>query len=224
METKQVTVFGGSGLIGGLLIKLLIDDDSFSKIIVVSRSPFRSKSSKVENLQIDFSNPEEIEHSIKNSSIVFSAIGTTQANVKGNKIAYRKIDFEITYSIAKACKSESVKSFLYVSSSGANSKSSSFYMKLKGEIDAAVSNLNLISTVIFRPSLLIGKRSEFRFGELIAQFIMPFLAFLFPNKLKPILGSFVAEAMIHVSKNSPFGNEVVENRDLILWKKTGFDS
>jgi len=224
METKQVTVFGGSGLIGGLLIKLLIDDDSFSKIIVVSRSPFRSKSSKVENLQIDFSNPEEIEHSIKNSSIVFSAIGTTQANVKGNKIAYRKIDFEITYSIAKACKSESVKSFLYVSSSGANSKSSSFYMKLKGEIDAAVSNLNLISTVIFRPSLLIGKRSEFRFGELIAQFIMPFLAFLFPNKLKPIPGSFVAEAMIHVSKNSPFGNEVVENRDLILWKKTGFDS
>ena len=224
METKQVTVFGGSGLIGGLLIKLLIDDDSFSKIIVVSRSPFRSKSSKVENLQIDFSNPEEIEHSIKNSSIVFSAIGTTQANVKGNKIAYRKIDFEITYSIAKACKSESVKSFLYVSSSGANSKSSSFYMKLKGEIDAAVSNLNLISTVIFRPSLLIGKRSEFRFGELIAQFIMPFLAFLFPNKLKPILGSFVAEAMIHVSKNSPFGNEVVENRDLIFWKKTGFDS
>ena len=98
METKQVTVFGGSGLIGGLLIKLLIDDDSFSKIIVVSRSPFRSKSSKVENLQIDFSNPEEIEHSIKNSSIVFSAIGTTQANVKGNKIAYRKIDFEILYS------------------------------------------------------------------------------------------------------------------------------
>jgi hypothetical protein len=42
--------------------------------------------------------------------------------------------------------------------------------------------------------------------------------------LKPIPGSFVAEAMIHVSKNSPFGNEVVENRDLILWKKTGFDS
>jgi uncharacterized protein YbjT (DUF2867 family) len=182
MKTKQVTVFGGSGLIGGLLIKLLIDDDSFSKIIVVSRSPFKSKSSKVENFQIDFSNPEEIEHSIKNSSIVFSAIGTTQANVKGDKIAYRKIDFEITYSIAKACKSMNVKSFLYVSSSGANNKSSSFYMKLKGEIDAAISNFNLISTVIFRPSLLIGMRSEFRFGELIAQFIMPLFAFIFPKK------------------------------------------
>ena len=224
METKQVTVFGGSGLIGGLLIKLLIDDDSFSKIIVVSRSPFKSKSSKVENLQIDFSNPEEIEHSIKNSSIVFSAIGTTQANVMGDKIAYRKIDFEITYSIAKACKKMNIKSFLFVSSSGANSSSASFYMKLKGKIDEAVFKLNLISAVTFRPSLLIGKRKEYRFGEKIAQFIMPFLAFLFPNKLKPILGSFVAEAMIHVSKNSPFGNEVVENRDLILWKKTGFDS
>jgi|SaaInlStandDraft_1057018.scaffolds.fasta_scaffold00460_18 uncharacterized protein YbjT (DUF2867 family) len=223
MKTKQVTVFGGSGLIGGLLIKLLIDDDSFSKIIVVSRSPFKSKSSKVENFQIDFSNPEEIEHSIKNSSIVFSAIGTTQANVKGDKIAYRKIDFEITYSIAKACKSMNIKSFLYISSSGANSKSSSFYMKLKGEIDAAVSNLNLISTVIFRPSLLIGKRSAFRFGELIAQFIMPLFAFIFPKNLKPIAAEFVAKAMVYVSKNPPNGNKIIENSILIDWKKKGFD-
>ena len=200
MERKQATLFGATGLIGGYLLDIILEDPHFNHVIVVSRRPFSKKHPKMDTRIIDFSTTKQIEQSIANS------------------------DFDITLSIAMACKKMNIKSFLFVSSSGANSSSASFYMKLKGKIDEAVFKLNLISAVTFRPSLLIGKRKEYRFGEKIAQFIMPFLAFLFSNKLKPIPGSFVAEAMIHVSKNSPFGNEVVENRDLIFWKKTGFDS
>ena len=224
MERKQATLFGATGLIGGYLLDIILEDPYFNHVIVVSRRSFSKKHPKMDTRIIDFSTTKQIEQSIVNSDFVFSAIGTTQEQVKGDKSAYRKIDFDITLSIAMACKKMNIKSFLFVSSSGANSSSASFYMKLKGKIDEEVFKLNLISAVTFRPSLLIGKRKEYRFGEKIAQFIMPFLAFLFPNKLKPIPGSFVAEAMIHVSKNSPFGNEVVENRDLIIWKKTGFDS
>ena len=48
---------------------------------------------------IDFSNFEEIEKCIKESTVVFSAIGTTQQKVQGDKKKYRKIDFDITYNM-----------------------------------------------------------------------------------------------------------------------------
>jgi len=223
MKTKQITIFGATGLIGSLLLDLLIEDDTFTKIIIVTRRPFEKEHSKIEIHQINFSNPEEIENCIENSSVVFSAIGTTKAQVNGDKVAYRKIDFDITYNIARACKKKNVQSFLFISSSGANSSSSTFYMRLKGEIDDAVSNLNLNSAIILRPSLLIGKRTEFRFGEKIAQAIMPLFAFLFPKNLKPISGLFLAKAMLNISKKHFLGNRIIENHDLIIWSKRSFN-
>ena len=142
----------------------------------------------MEVFEIDFSKPEEIERSIGGSKVVFSCIGTTQAQVRGDKKAYRKIDYDITHNIALGCKTKQVDHFLFVSSAGANSGSSNFYMGLKGEIDDAVLNLKLNATTIFRPSLLLGKRTNFRSGERLAQIIMPLFSFLMPTNLKAIRG------------------------------------
>jgi len=149
--------------------------------------------------------------------VVFSCIGTTQAQVRGDKKAYRKIDYDITHNIALGCKTKQVDHFLFVSSAGANSGSSNFYMGLKGEIDDAVLNLKLNATTIFRPSLLLGKRTNFRSGERLAQIIMPLFSFLMPTKLKAIRGERVAKAMFDQSKLKNIGNRVIENKALLLW-------
>ena len=80
---------------------------------------------------------------------------------------------DILINIAKACKANNVENFSFVSSSGANENADGFYLKLKGQIEAAVLGLNLPSTSVFRPSLLMGKRKENRFGERLAQLVMP---------------------------------------------------
>lgn len=215
MNNKQVTVFGSSGLIGSFLLDFLIADTLIDKIIVVHRKPLQHDHPKFAVQHIDFLNPLEIEQAVENSDIVFSCIGTTQSRVEGDKAAYREVDYDITYGIAQACKAKNVACFVYVSSAGANSASTSFYMQLKGEIDDAVTALNLASTYIFRPSLLLGKRKEFRFGEKIAQFVMPLFAFLLPAKLKPIQAEKVAKAMINLSKSSQKGTHILENNSLI---------
>ena len=171
----------------------------------------------MEVFEIDFSKPEEIERSIGDSKVVFSCIGTTQAQVRGDKKAYRKIDYDITHNIALGCKTKQVDHFLFVSSAGANSGSSNFYMGLKGEIDDAVLNLKLNATTIFRPSLLLGKRTNFRSGERLAQIIMPLFSFLMPTNLKAIRGERVAKAMLDQSKLKNIGNRVIENKALLLW-------
>ena len=219
MRTKQVTLFGGTGLIGGFLLDLLLADKTISKVRVVTRKPLVKQHDKMEVFEIDFSKPEEIERSIGDSKVVFSCIGTTQAQVRGDKKAYRKIDYDITHNIALGCKTKQVDHFLFVSSAGANSGSSNFYMGLKGEIDDAVLNLKLNATTIFRPSLLLGKRTTFRPGERLAQIIMPLFSFLMPTKLKAIRGERVAKAMFDQSKLKNIGNRVIENKALLLWDK-----
>ena len=217
MSTKQVTLFGGTGLIGGFLLDLLLADKTISKVRVVTRKPLVKQHDKMEVFEIDFSKPEEIERSIGDSKVVFSCIGTTQAQVRGDKKAYRKIDYDITHNIALGCKTKQVDHFLFVSSAGANSGSSNFYMGLKGEIDDAVLNLKLNATTIFRPSLLLGKRTKFKPGERLAQIIMPLFSFLMPTKLKAIRGERVAKAMFDQSKLKNIGNRVIENKALLLW-------
>ena len=217
MSTKQVTLFGGTGLIGGFLLDLLLADKTISKVRVVTRKPLVKQHDKMEVFEIDFSKPEEIERSIGGSKVVFSCIGTTQAQVRGDKKAYRKIDYDITHNIALGCKTKQVDHFLFVSSAGANSGSSNFYMGLKGEIDDAVLNLKLNATTIFRPSLLLGKRTNFRPGERLAQIIMPLFSFLMPTKLKAIRGERVATAMLDQSNLKNIGNRVIENKTLLLW-------
>ena len=58
--------------------------------------------------------------------------------VKGDKDAYRKIDFDIPVNLARFCKMTGCEKFILVSSAGANSKSMNFYQRLKGETDEAV--------------------------------------------------------------------------------------
>ena len=201
MEFEEITLFGSTGLIGGLLLKLLVNDSDYKQIKVISRKSFSLNHKKIIHKTIDFSDYKSLSKSVKNSKIVFAAIGTTQSKVNGDNKEYRKIDFDIIYNIAKACKENKVENFLFVSSSGANSNSNSFYLKLKGEIEKSILDLNLKSTSIFRPSLLLGKRKEKRLGEKIAQIIMPFFSFLMPENYKPIKADLVAKSMVNVSKS-----------------------
>ena len=215
MKFKEVTIFGATGLIGGSLLEILINDAGFDKVNVVTRTPFSIINKKIESHVIDFSSPQSISKIVKNSQVVFAAIGTTQFKVKRDQEAYHKIDYDILINIAKACKANRVKNFSFVSSSGANENSDGFYLKLKGKIEAAVLGLNLLSTSVFRPSLLMGKRKENRFGERLAQLVMPMFSPLMPSKYRPISAALVAKAMVNISKSAPLGFNIYHFKEIM---------
>ena len=214
MKSKEVTLFGGTGLIGSLLLNILIEDNNYHKINVVTRKPISLSHKKIKIHIIDFSDSKSYSQTLRNSQIVFASIGTTQSKVKGNKESYRKIDFDIIYNIAKACKENDIENFSFVSSSGANIKSNNFYLNLKGEIENSILNLNLSSTSVFRPSLLLGKRKEKRYGEKVAQLIMPYLSFLTPSKYKPIRAELVAKSMVNISKSIQPGFKIYHYKEI----------
>ena len=212
---KNVALFGSTGLIGGEVLKLLINDDYYETINVITRKKVNVQSKKIKNYIIDFTNPDGYKKVIKKGDVVIASIGTTQSKVNFNKTKYRKVDYDILLNIARVCKSNQASSFCFVSSAGANEKSKNFYLGLKGEIENSIMHLALKSCLIFRPSLLIGKRNEFRFGENIAQKIMPLFSFLMKSNYKPIKATDVAKSIVNESKKVSQGNKIFHYSEMI---------
>ena len=214
-KKNEVAVFGATGLIGSILIKYLKQFSKFKKINLVLRSPVDIKGENVKIHKIDLFKKSEILHSLNTSKVVFVAIGTTLSKVKGNKDKYRRIDFGITKDIADSCKELGIDKLILVSSSGANLKSKSFYLNLKGSIEKYVTDLNLKSVSILRPSLLLGKRNEKRFVEKLAQTAIPKISFFMPSKYKAIKAETVAKAMLQLSITESKGVKIFHYKEII---------
>jgi nucleoside-diphosphate-sugar epimerase len=182
----RAAIFGSTGLIGSELLKYINDDKYFSEVNVITRKNIPFKNSKFKNIVIDFNDIDSIKSSLKECEVVFVSIGTTQSKVKWDLEKYKKIDYEIPINISKACIELNIEKYLIVSSAGANINAKGFYLSLKGKIENEIINMGIKNTYIYRPSLLLGKRNENRFGEKIAQVIMPIFSFLLPKKYKPI--------------------------------------
>jgi hypothetical protein len=65
-----------------------------------------------------------------------------------------------------------------------------------------------------RPSLLLGERKEFRFGENIGKAFMTTLSFLIPEKYKAIQGKDVAKVMVALANKKEEGFFIHENREI----------
>jgi hypothetical protein len=101
-------------------------------------------------------------------SIFFSALGTTR-DAAGGVEGQRKIDLELNLSLAEAAKKSGVKVYVLISTGGANANSFFAYPKMKGELEEGVKALGFDTTVILRPGLLVGNRTESRPTEFVFQ-------------------------------------------------------
>jgi len=199
------TVVGATGLIGGLLLEELLNDPYFDTIRILIRRPLEITHAKLEKKIVDFDDNDSLLVALSNSNVVFCSIGTTQKKVKGDKEAYRKIDFDIPVKLARFSKMVGCEKFILVSSVGANSKGDNFYIKLKGEVEDVIKTISLRSLHIMRPSFLIGERKEIRMGEVIGKPLMQIFSFLIPKKYKAIQAKDVAKAMVTIAKKNDEG-------------------
>jgi len=209
------TLIGATGLIGNYLLEEMLQDDYYDTVRILIRRPVLRQAQelthpKLEKKLVDFSKSDSLLVALSNSDVVFCAIGTTQKKVKGDKAAYRKVDYDIPVNAARFCKMTGCEKFILVSSVGANSKSNNFYLKLKGEVEDAVKAIGLKTVHIMRPSVLLGDRKEFRMGEKISKGLMSVFSFLIPSKYKPIHGRDVAKAMVAAVKKNEEGFFVYE--------------
>jgi uncharacterized protein YbjT (DUF2867 family) len=199
MAEKLATVIGATGLIGTEVVRELIASAQYSRVRIIVRRPYALSDPKVEVRIVDFTNRQELDATIEGSAAVFCAVGTTLKKVGGAMDAYRKVDFEIPVGAGASCERTGCPKLLVVSSVGADSRSRNFYLRLKGEVEDKLMNMNIQSIFVFRPSMLLGDRKESRPAERIAQWFMSTFSMLIPARYKAIAAKDVARAMVAAS-------------------------
>ena len=216
---KNVLLIGASGLIGSELVQLLLRDDKIKSVKVFVRKTLAITDQKLIELLVDFDCLEDFKHEFQGDAL-FCCIGTTRKKTP-DLAAYKAIDYGIVLSAANLARSNQVPQVHLVSAIGAAISSKIFYNRLKGEIEKDLLQLDFPNTVIYQPAMLIGKRSESRPAEYIAQKLMPFFDVFLLGKAKKyhsIEAKKVAESMLDNLHKPKEGATVLSYSEMISAK------
>ena len=212
MDRKAV-VIGATGVVGREVVKELTQRSEISEVVTFTRRKVDFESPKVINYVIVFDKIEDYSDLVS-GEYFFSCLGTTKSQA-GSIDKQRIVDVNYQIEFASLAQKNGVHHYLLVSSPGANKDSSNAYLKMKGELDAKVKELDFASISIFKPSLIVGTRSDFRFGEKVGIVASKFINHV-PGlkKYRSITGAEIAHKMVNEAMKVKSGKRNFELDEL----------
>ncbi|GAA4028253.1 NAD-dependent epimerase/dehydratase family protein [Sphingomonas rosea] len=202
----RIVLIGATGLVGRSLWPLL---EARHDLLVLGRRPSGAKDERLGSMA-------EWPGSLAGERVdlAISTLGTTR-KAAGSWEAFEAVDCHAVLAFARAARAAGARHFLLISSSGANARSRNAYLRLKGEVEAAVEGMGFERVDIVRPGLLLGDRQERRIGEAIGQALAPLLNPLLVGPLDRFAGipaSDVARALATLAEQQAPGLHVHDNR------------
>lgn len=192
---RTALVAGATGLVGRELVRGLLADDAVAAVHVLARRPLQLQHPKLTVHVVDFAALP----ALPAVDEVYLALGTT-IKVAGSQAAFRAVDHDANLAVARAARASGAKRLGVVSAMGADSQSSIFYSRVKGELERALDALGYEGLVVARPSVLAGDRAVLgqpeRAGEKLALRASRWLAPLIPDNYLAIPAADVAAALL----------------------------
>lgn len=193
-------IAGSSGLVGSFLLSELLAAPEYDRVVAVGRRRLELEHPKLMQVTTEFATLRELRQPLVGDD-AFCCLGTTIKQA-GSREAFRAVDQGAVLAFAWAAQRGGTQRFFHVSSMGADAQSRFFYPRIKGETEAALEALGLATLGVFRPSLLLGPRREFRLGERLSAVGLaisaPFLVGGW-RKFRAIRAEVVARAMLRAS-------------------------
>ncbi|KAG2494954.1 hypothetical protein HYH03_006889 [Edaphochlamys debaryana] len=169
-------VTGATGAVGEELVKQLVTNAAFTKVVTLGRRPVEgvpSGSAELVQVKVDMDSLEaEGAEAVTGVDVFFCALGTTRA-VAGSAEAFKKVDYDYVAASARLAKAAGAKQFSLVSAQGANAKLPAndwgifhalLYSKTKGLAEQAAIDQGFARASIFRPGMM-DRGHKIRAGE-----------------------------------------------------------
>ncbi|WNJ96725.1 hypothetical protein RND59_06525 [Vibrio ruber] len=193
---RHIAIAGASGLVGHSILLNALDDPSIGEVHVLCRHPVKVSHPKLLEHQVDF----QLIPPLPAINEVYLAIGTTMHQA-GSRAAFRAVDLAINLAVAQAAIAAGAQRIGLVSAMAANPKSPFFYNRVKGELEAALTDLSPQGLVIARPSMLLGDREALgqpvRLSETLTKYVSQAIKPLIPQNYRPIEAPKVAQALLN---------------------------
>lgn len=207
---------GTSGLVGSQILEQLLSDPTITSVVSIGRKNIAISHPKLTQHEVDFSQLSNLKLN-QNIDVAFCALGTTIKKA-GSKEKQMEIDKTYVVNFCGLAKNYGAKSIGIVSSLGSNAKSSNFYLRVKGEMEQEVEAIGIDKTVFIRPSMLLGNRKEYRFGEKVGAIVLKIFQPLLIGSWKKYRGVHVrdvARTLITATKNAAKPLTIIESDQII---------
>lgn len=210
-------VAGGTGLVGGHLLRLLAADPRYDHVRALVRRPLPGDfpPGRIQEVRVEW---ERLHDHDLAADHVFCALGTTIRDA-GSRERFRRVDHDYVAALARLSRHEGARHFSLVSALGADPRSRIFYNRVKGDAERAVRGAGFASGAILRPSILGGRRDRPRRLEALGQR----LAALLPGRLRLVSAADVARVMIHLAVREQPGWRVLESEEIRAIGRAGPD-
>ncbi|WP_020408430.1 NAD-dependent epimerase/dehydratase family protein [Hahella ganghwensis] len=222
---RSALILGATGLVGSHLLKLLLADSLYSRILTLTRRNIACNNPRLKQHVIEF---KDFESTLETLSVndIYCCLGTTIKQA-GSKKAFNQVDYEYPLKAAEILKPVA-DHFLLVSAIGADSSSNFFYNRVKGRLEEALAALGYGNITIVRPSLLLGERNPRSDGKSsrimesigiqMAGLVSPMLIGPLAN-YAPVEAEDVARTLVRAASNAlkepePTGVRVIESQHI----------
>ena len=208
----KAIVIGATGAVGKELVRALLDDARYTEVAVFVRRAPGVTHPKLTAHVINFEQPDTW-RALVTGDVLFSALGTSLKQA-GSKEAQRRIDYDYQHMFAEAAHANGVPHLVLLSSLSADSRSSIFYLRLKGELDDAVQRLGFDTVHIVRPPSLIRPEAK-RLGETaVVKILQGLNAVGIAKNLAPMSVDTVARCMMEIGTENRGGVQIITGQDI----------
>lgn len=217
---KNIIIVGATGATGRQLMQQLLADSDIAQIYVVHyRATSFATHEKVTEIVIDLARFDDLSITLDSAAEIdcaYCCLGTTRKKA-GSLAAFRRVDKDYIVNFSSWVAKSTQAQLHVISAVGANPKSASSYLQTKGETEQLLQQLPLSALFIYQPTLLHGKRDEFRLMEALAYYPLTLLSLLplpLLKQQKPIAISQLANAMYQLSQQVSTGHHVINSLEI----------
>jgi NADH dehydrogenase len=193
-----VTVFGGSGFVGGQVVRALAK--AGRRVRVAVRNPnlaykmrMLGDVGQIEVVQANIRNAPSVARALEGAEAAVNLVGVLH---EGGRQKFQALHVMGAKTVAEQAKAAGVTRLVHLSAIGADLQSGSKYARTKAEGEAAVRDV-LPGAVVIRPSIVFGADDKFfnKFGQMAALFpVLPLIGGG-ETKFQPVFVGDVAQVV-----------------------------
>jgi uncharacterized protein YbjT (DUF2867 family) len=210
----RIALVGATGLVGRKVIELSSAGDEVRIVGIARREAPLPPGARMEMFVAETDKWSEVLEAVRPRALI-CALGTTMKKAGGDEAAFRAVDFDLVLATAQAAHRAGVPNMVLVSAAGADARSKSFYMRVKGEAEDAVSRVGFKRLDILAPGLLRGERvDDLRLAERAAIVAAPLIDPLLSGKwerFRSIDAALVAAAALGLAMRRAGGRFTHDN-------------
>lgn len=224
----RIALVGATGLVGRRVIELASAGDDVRIVGIARREVPLPPGARMEMFVAEPAKWGEVLDAVRPRALI-CALGTTWKKAGGDEAAFRAVDHDLVLATAETAKRAGVPNMVVVSAAGADARSKSLYMRVKGETEEALSRVGFKRLDILHPGLLRGTRTDdLRFAERAAIIAAPLIDPLLSGswqRFRSIDAGLVAEAALGLALRRAGGRFTHDNeamrRAAREWRRLG---